>query len=387
MTLKINNATMRWLWLDSNGLLEQPDSPVDVVAIIQKLGFVQLDTIQNVSRAHHHILWSRHRDYRESMLDEILKERKHIFEHFTHDASVLPMDIYPMWQKRIKRMKTKIHNASWHNPERVKEWKDTLLERIREEGPLSTKDFTSAINGEKKVWSRPPHKQVLDYLWYTGHLSTSHREKFLKYYDVTDRVIPPAFLEQNVPESEQINSLCRAALERLTVGSLKEIRAFWDAVDPAEVKNWASEIEDTLLPVTWETANGDWMNSYALKGLEDKLDALQDVPAKMKILNPFDPLVRDRDRLNALFGFEYKLEVFVPEAKRKWGYYVYPLLEGDRFVGRIEAKADRKGGCLNILNFWPEEGVRWGKNRQKKLDAELKRFARLAEMKTVAWRA
>lgn len=377
---------MRRLWLDSNGLLKQPDGPIDVVAIIQRLGFVQLDTIQNVSRAHHHILWSRHRDYREPMLDEILKERKHIFEHFTHDASVLPMDIYPMWQKRIKRMKTKIHKASWHNPERVEEWKYTLLDRIREEGPLSTKDFTSAINGEKKVWSRPPHKQVLDYLWYTGHLSTSHREKFLKYYDVTDRVIPPAFLKKEISESEQIDWLCRAALERLTVGSLKEVRAFWDAIDPAEAKSWASQSEDTVLSVSWETANGDWVNSYALKDLEGKLDALQDVPAKMKILNPFDPLVRDRDRLKALFGFEYKLEVFVPEAKRKWGYYVYPLLEGDRFVGRIEAKADRKSSCLNILNFWPEEGVRWGKNRQKKLDAELNRFARLAELKTVAWR-
>lgn len=376
---------MRRLWLDSNGLLAQSDGPIDVVAIIQRLGFVQLDTIQNVSRAHHHILWSRHSDYREPMLDEILKERQHIFEHFTHDASVLPMDIYPMWQKRIRRMKAKIDKASWHNPERVEEWRDILLDRIREEGPLSTKDFTSVRSEEKKVWSRPPHKQVLDYLWYTGSLSTSHREKFVKYYDVTDRVIPPAFLEQNMPETEQIDGLCRAALERLTVGNLKEIRAFWDAVDPAEAKSWVSQSEDILLPVSWETANGDWMNSYALKGLEDRLDALQDVPANMKILNPFDPLVRDRDRLKALFGFEYKLEVFVPEAKRKWGYYVYPLLEGDQFVGRIEAKADRKSGCLNVLNFWPEEKVRWSKNRQKKLEAELKRFARLTELKKVVW--
>jgi len=385
VTIKIDNATMRRLWLASNGLLAQPVGPIDVVAIIQRLGFVQLDTIQNVSRAHHHILWSRHNDYREPMLDEILKERQHIFEHFTHDASVLPMDIYPMWQKRIRRMKAKIDKASWHNPERVEEWRDILLDRIREEGPLSTKDFTSVKNGEKKVWSRPPHKQVLDYLWYTGPLSTSHREKFVKYYDVTDRVIPSFFLEQNMPEREQIDGLCRAALERLTVGNLKEIRAFWDAVDPAEAKNWVSQSENILLPVSWETANGDWMNSYALKSLEGKLAVLQDVPAKMKILNPFDPLVRDRDRLKALFGFEYKLEVFVPEAKRKWGYYVYPLLEGDRFVGRIEAKADRKSGSLNILNFWSEEKVHWGKNRQKKLDAELKRFARLAELKSVVW--
>ena len=376
---------MRRLWLESNGLLAQPDGPVDVVAIIKKLGFVQLDTIQNVSRAHHHILWSRHRDYREPMLDAILKEREHIFEHFTHDASVLPMDIYPMWQKRIKRLKTKIHNASWHNPERVEEWRDILLDRIREEGPLSTKDFNSTINGEKKVWARPPHKQVLDYLWYTGHLSTSHREKFLKFYDVTDRVIPRSYREQDVPEWDQIDWLCRAALDRLTVGSLKEIRAFWDAVDPTEVKNWAEEKKDALLPVTWESASGEWISSYALNDIENRLKALPDVPAKLKILNPFDPLVRDRDRLRALFGFDYRLEVFVPEAKRLWGYYVYPLLEGDRFVGRIETKADRKRGCLNVLNFWPEKGVRWGKIRQKKLNTELKRFARLAGLKTVVW--
>tara|TARA_R110002073_G_scaffold232347_1_gene393436 strand:+ start:4338 stop:4628 length:291 start_codon:yes stop_codon:yes gene_type:complete len=95
--------------------------------------------------------------------------------------------------------------------------------------------------------------------------------------------------------------------------------------------------------------------------------------------------VRDRERLKSLFGFDYKLEIFVPEAKRIWGYYVYPLLEGDRFAGRIEAKADRKSGCLNVLNFWLEEGVSWGAGRQQKLDAELKRFARLAELERVVW--
>ncbi|WP_417625265.1 winged helix-turn-helix domain-containing protein [Paremcibacter congregatus] len=387
MTLRIDNATMRRLSLETNGLLAQPSGEIDVVSIIRKLGFVQLDTIQNVSRAHHHILWSRHGDYREPMLDELLSAREHIFEHYTHDASVLPMDIYPMWQKRIRRLKDKIDNASWHKPEQVSEWQDSLIERIKAEGPLSTKDFDSRIKGEKKVWSRPPHKQVLDYLWYTGLLATSHREKFHKYYDMAERVIPQTYRDLDVPEQDQIDWFCRAALKRLAVGSLKEIRTFWEAVDAKEVKAWAADQKEALLPVTWETASGAWVTSYALKDIEDRLAALPAIPKGMKILNPFDPLVRDRERLSALFGFDYKLEVFVPEAKRIWGYYVYPLLEGDRFVGRIEAKADRKSGCLTVLNFWREEGVRWGKARQQKLDAELKRFARLAELETVVWQA
>lgn len=152
------------------------------------------------------------------------------------------------------------------------------MDRIREEGPLSTKDFGSIIKGKKKVWSRPPHKQVLDYLWYTGHLATSHREKFHKYYDVTDRVIPEQFLQAEVSEEEQIDWLCRAALERLAVGSQKEIRAFWEAVDAKEIKAWIAANKDDVVPVKWETASGAWATSYAFRDIEDRLEKMPSVP-------------------------------------------------------------------------------------------------------------
>ena len=101
-------------------------------------------------------------------------------------------------------------------------------------------------------------------------------------------------------------------------------------------------------------------------------------------MNPFDPAIRDRTRLFQLFGFDYKIEIFVPAAKRKWGYYVYPLLEGDRFVGRVELKADRKKAILNVINFWPEKGVKWSSPRYKRLETELSRFARLANLTEVS---
>jgi uncharacterized protein YcaQ len=385
LALTLDNRTMRRLWLGTNDLLSSSSGPLDIVAIIKKLGFVQLDTIQIVSRAHHHILWSRHQKYREPMLDELLSAREHLFEHYTHDASVLPMDMYPMWARRFKRLKTKLDGASYHKPDQIRDWKDVLIERITEEGPLSTKDFDSKIKGEKKGWSRPPHKQVLDYLWYSGILATSHREKFHKFYDLVERVIPEQFRDAEISEAEQVDWLCRAALARLAVASTKEIKEFWGASDVKEVKSWIEANQGAVIPVKWEADSGKWITSYALEGIEDRLEKLSSTSTRMKIINPFDPAVRDRVRLKLMFGFDYKLEVFVPASKRQWGYYVYPLLEGDRFVGRIEAKADRTARCLNVLNFWPEGDTKWGVGRKKKLEVELDRFARLANLDVVKW--
>ena len=224
---------------------------------------------------------------------------------------------------------------------------------------------------------------MLEYLWYSGALATSHREKFHKFYDLAERVIPAQHRDADLSEAEQIDWLCRAALERLAVANAKEIKEFWDAKDIPEVKTWIDANAKTLTPVEWETSAGEWRNSHALSDIEDRIENLPSASSRMKIINPFDPAVRDRTRLQAIFGFDYKLEVFVPAAKRKWGYYVYLLLEGDKFVGRIEAKADRKTKRLNVLNFWPEDGVKWGVGHQQKLEAELGRFARLAELESV----
>lgn len=375
---------MRRLWLHTNGLFSNTKKPLDVVAIIKKLGFVQLDTIQNVSRAHHHILWSRHAEYREYMLDELLSAREHIFEHFTHDASVLPMEVYPLWSRRFNRLKAQLKKASYHRPDRINEWKDHLIKRIREEGPLSTKDFNSKRSEQKKVWSSPPHKQVLDYLWYTGALATSHREKFTKFYDLADRVIPEHIRTESLTNEEQINKLCLSALSKLAVATPKEIKEFWDAVDIKEVKTWLEANERSLVLVQWETNAGKWINSYALDDIEERIQNLPDAKTQLKIINPFDPAVRNRTRLSAMFGFDYKLEVFVPEAKRQWGYYVYPILEGDKFIGRIEVKADRKAKKLNVINLWQEPNNKWKTPRTKRLKVELQNFSRLAGLETVS---
>ena len=235
------------------------------------------------------------------------------------------------------------------------------------------------------MWRRPPHKLALDYLWYAGELSTSHRENFKKYYDLTDRVIPEIFRETYHAENDQVDWLCRAALQKLAFGTEGDIQRFWAATELAEVKNWVAQSTHELVDIKIELADRTWMSFLAPADIEYQLSESQPPTSRLRILNPFDPAVRDRTRLLRLFGFDYKIEIFVPAAKRRWGYYVYPLLESDRFVGRIEARADRKAGTLIVNQLWAEAGVKWTASRADKLDAEINRLARFVGVEDVIW--
>ena len=178
-----------------------------------------------------------------------------------------------------------------------------------------------------------------------------------------------------------------------------EIQRFWEAVGAAEVKTWIGQAgfgqaigragiggaEPSVVLVQVEAADGSWSNAFAAADIGARLAETGTPTSRLRILNPFDPLIRDRARLKRLFGFDCRVEMLVPAAKRVWGYYVYPLLEGDRFVGRIEVNGDRAEGALNVLAFWPEPEVKWSPSRWDKLDAELARFARLAEVQDVIW--
>lgn len=385
MSLKIKNSDVRKLWLDSQGLISSPTGPLDILQIIKNLGFVQLDTIQNVSRAHHHIIWSRNQNYREPMLEELLKANQHIFEHFTHDASLIPMDFYPMWTRQFKRKKEKMDRSKYYRVMSNEKERAAILKRISEEGPLSTRAFDTKVIGEKKMWSRPPHKIALDYMWYCGELSTSHRENFKKFYNLTHRVIPDDIRNKKMQDEEQINWLCNSALERLSFGSIKDIQKFWDATEPDETKEWLEKHKSNIKKIEWQTANGAFINGYATPGIEQRLSNLQQPTSQIRVINPFDPAIRDRHRLNQIFGFDYKIEIFVPKHKRQWGYYVYPLLERDRFIGRIELKANRQENALNVINFWPEPTETWSSKRYKKLNAELSRLAQFVGLKTINW--
>ncbi|MDC0737643.1 crosslink repair DNA glycosylase YcaQ family protein [Cognatishimia sp. SS12] len=378
----ISNKQARRLWLSTNLLLQAPTGPLDVYGIIHSLGFVQLDTIQVVARAHHHILWSRNQAYREHMLNPLLADERRVFEHFTHDASVIPMEFLPMWQRQFQRFRAKFANNGWFKNMSGPKERAAIKARIAAEGALSTHAFDSATERPKEMWARPAHKKALDYMWYVGELATCHRRDFVKFYNLPENVFPDHRGTSPLTDAAQLDWLCRAALMRLGFGTQGEVQRFWDAASAKEIKGWLG----TALPreVMIEGADGSLTRSFAADDIEARLDALTPPSTRLRILNPFDPAVRDRARLERLFGFEYRNEMFVPAAKRKWGYYVYPILEGDRFVGRIELKAERKSSTLTVVNFWSEPGVRWSTARQSKLDSELRRLARFVGCQTLA---
>jgi uncharacterized protein YcaQ len=385
VTLRISNRDARRLWLNAHLLSATPTGPLDLEKTIKQLGFVQLDTIRVVSRAHHHILWTRNQNYREPMLNKHMADHRLVFEHFTHDASVLPMEFYPMWQRRFRHLEQKVRKWEWHRGMLGPDGRNSIKDRIRDEGPLCTKAFDTKVIGKKEMWKRPPHKLALDYMWYAGELSTSHRENFTKFYDLTERVIPEEHL-RNVPSDEaQIDWLCEAALDRMSFATIGDIQRFWDAVETSEVRRWTQAKSSQFVQVEIKSADGAWTQALAPGDIESRLSNAPAPTKRLRILNPFDPAIRDRKRLHRLFGFEYTVEMFVPAAKRKWGYYVYPILEGDRFVGRIEVKADRKAGTLNVVNLWHEPKVKWTSSRTDKLNAELDRMARFIGIRAVVW--
>lgn len=382
MSFEISNKDARRLWLASQALAETPTGPLDLAAMIDRLGFVQLDTIQTVARAHDHILWSRNQNYRPKHLATLYKRRE-VFEHFTHDASVLPMALLPMWRRQFRRMQERIDRRGWCNGMPGPEGRAAIVARIAADGPLCSADFEADAPRAKEMWARPAHKQALDYMWYGGALATCHRRGFTKVYDLGERVFPAQLWDAKVPEQEQVAALCAGALDRMGFGTLGEIRKFWDSAEVAEVKAWATSAE--LVPLRVQQADGGWYDALGPADIAHRIAGLAPPTSRLRILNPFDPLIRDRARLERLFGFDYRNEMFVPKDKRRWGYYVFPLLEGARFVGRLEAKAHRDRDQLDVMNLWPEPRVAWTRARQGKLEAELARLARFVGVSQVTF--
>lgn len=346
------------------------------MAIIRALGFLQIDTIRNVVRAQDHILWSRAQSYREGAVWAHLANRD-LFEHFTHDASLIPRDILPLWGRRFRDLGARAAKAAWYQSGLGQAEISSIRERIERDGALSTHAFDTKATS-KEMWARPPHKKALDQMWYAGELATCHRKNFVKFYDLGARVLG----EVDAVKGAEAQ-LHRRALQHLCFATHGEIARFWDLAKPGEVKPWCDTAQ--AVPVEIELADGSWRPSLAAPNIRERMKNLPSLSTRLRIINPFDPAFRDRARTERLFGFSYRNEMFVPRAQRTYGYYVYPLLEGDHFVGRLEARADAGKTRLEVLGFWPEAGTRWGSGRLARLEAELGRFARLGGLAAVTW--
>jgi uncharacterized protein YcaQ len=376
------NRPARHLFLDRHALSERPSGPARGAALaglIDRLGFVQVDSINTVARAHDMILWSRRQTYRPEALKHLLERDRALFEHWTHDAAILPVALFPHWRHRFDRDAERLR-ANWQRWFRggYAAQFDTILRRIEAEGPVTSSDVGEGeARGKGGWWDWHPSKTALEWLWRTGVLSVRGRAGFQKVYDLTERVIPEAHRGPTPDEGAHLDWACGAALDRLGFATSGEIAAFWAAVSPEAAKGWAAGAlaRGEVIEVDVEGADGSLRRSFARP---DVLDPVAEPAGMIRILSPFDPALRDRKRAERLFGFHYRIEVFVPEAQRKYGYYVFPVLEGDRLIGRLDAKAHRDEGVLRWRAFWPEAGVRMGLARTAALERAVERLAGFA---------
>jgi len=386
--VKLSNTQARRLAIHCTGLSRTPTGPcgsADLLKLIKELGYVQLDPLNIVARAHDHILWSRNNQYRPPMLNRLMAEDRLLFEHFSHDACVLPMDTLPYWRHQFSRMAQKMYPKRSCARSAVQKEHAELLKRILNEGPLRSNDFKSVTKKKPAAWTKPLHKQGLDYLWLNGELAVTKRVNFSKYYDLSERVYPQALAEAVINDAERIDWLTSNAFKRLGFGTKGDVMRFWESCSLDETKQWCETHANQLINVTVESADGEHFSCQAHQSLKAVLKGLPKPTTRLRIINPFDPLVRDRKRVKHLFGFDYRIEIYTPAEKRTYGYYVYPMLECDSFVGRIEVRHERKANEIIVDNLWTESGVKFGRGRMVRLESELERLRRFCGADSVRW--
>ncbi len=390
MAILIPNEQARKIFIERQQLAQPPGRALGKTGLLQlidDLGFVQVDSIATIERAHHMILFSRSQSYRPQHLTALLEKDRELFEHWTHDASIIPSRFFRYWKHRFRRREPVIAERwkKWHGEDFDAAFADTFR-HISESGAIMSRDMKAEDHKSGGWWNWHPNKTALEYYWHTGKLAIVGRQNFQKIYDLTERVIPAPHFEPEVTEEEFIDWACRSAFERLGFATSGEIAAFWDIITPEEAKAWVMRHRGELVELAIQPADGSRPRpSFALEGFPERLGDIPDPPGRVRVLSPFDPLLRNRDRAERLFNFFYRIEIFVPEPKRQYGYYVFPLMEGDRMIGRIDMKADRKAGTLDVKRLWLEKGVRPSAGRLERLDAELNRLAKFAGVEAVVY--
>jgi uncharacterized protein len=367
---QVTAAAARRLLLGAQGLLDDPRRKASLSALrrlLERLGFVQLDSINVVARAQHLTLRTRLLGYDPAQLETLLESERFLFEHWTHDASAVPTALYPHWRHRFPRAEARILANKWWlgqlGPDRVATLA-AVRAHVLEAGEVRAEDFdTEKIpRGTSAWWSWKREKAALEYLWHTGELAVTRRVHFQKVYALADHVLPDARVLPAPSPLEHLDWACAGALERLGVATPRELSAYWAAVPLADARRWTvvAAKAKRIVPVEVLGASGEATIAWAWPDWKERASRLPDPPEGLHLLCPFDPILRDRARALRLFGFDYRFEAFVPPPKRKYGYYVLPILEGDGLIGRIDPKLHRDAGLLEV------KGVFWEKGFEKR---------------------
>ncbi len=324
--------------------------------VLARIGLVQLDSVNVLVRAHYLPLFSRLGPYAVDLLDRAAYagSRRMLFEYWGHEASLLPVTMYPLLRWRMERAKR--GEGPWrHVVEFGRERRafiTSVLEQIRARGPLGVSELQEGGRARGSWWGWSDGKAALEWLFWVGAITTAVRRNFERVYDLTARALPAGVLAAPTPsDSDAQRELVGIAARALGVATERDLRDYF-RLPTADAKARVAELVESgpLVPVRVE---GWKQDAY----LHPRARFPRRVAARA-LLSPFDSLVWDRQRTERLFDFRYRLEIYTPAHRRTHGYYVLPFLSDDRLVARVDLKADRARGTLRAIAVHPEPGVK-----------------------------
>ncbi len=349
---------VRLALLASQGLLQAPERPAckaDVLAVIHRMGALQIDTIHVVARSPYLVLYSRLGAYDPAWLDELLAEGA-LFEYWSHAACFLPIEDYPLYVHRMQANSHSYYEHGWDTQHAAAI--ERVLERIRANGPVRSADFERADGQKGGWWNWKEEKRVLEYLHTSGQVMIVRREKFQRVYDLRERVLPGWDGSQALTPEAAHNALTLRSVRILAAAPARWVADYFRLPKKGMPERLAKLAEAGLL---LRAKVEGWNEPVYLH--PDSLPLLQAAqagelrPTHTALLSPFDPLTWDRDRARALFGFDYSIECYLPEAKRIYGYFTLPILHHGRLIGRLDPKAHRKEGIFEIRALHLEPNV------------------------------
>ncbi len=320
-------------------------------AVVRRLGLIQLDFVNVVAPAHYHVAYSRVGPYRRELLDELVYRRRYCIEHWAHEASIVPVETYPLLGYRRARHRVWPYGFETYLGNNAP-YVEQVLEFVREHGAVTAADLPDPPDGGRRLdfsWYGTVPRAVLEAHFGFGRLAIADRQAgFARAYDLPERVIPAEFLHAAVEEQEARRMLVEQAARAHGVATVGDLADYF-RMSAADARKAVAELvsQGVVEPVEVE----GWRKVAYRHVAAPKAKAVE---AEV-LLSPFDPLIWTRKRTLRLFDFDYRFEIFVPAAKRRWGAFVLPFLLGDRLVARVDCKAERESGALAVRNVWVEK--------------------------------
>jgi uncharacterized protein YcaQ len=356
--LEISLETAHALTLRAQGLLHPPSAPAgkaDVLAVIERNGVWQIDTINVVARSPYLALWSRLGEYNADWLNELLAEGR-LFEYWAHAACFIPIEQYPYHRRMMLERQRHHRYAEWYQEHQADT--DAVLRYVQTNGAVRSADFERKDGKKGTWWDWKIEKDALEHWLAVGEMMVARREKFQRVYDLRERLLP-GWSDANVPTLEEcVHYFTLKSVQALGISQPEWVADFYrlpkasvakaiqkllaeGALSQVKVESWA---EPALIPA--ETV-GVLTNESA--GL---------TPTFTTLLSPFDTLIWDRKRARQMFNYDFSIECYLPAPKRKYGYYLLSVLHRGRLVARLDAKAHRQEGIFEVKSFYWEDGIK-----------------------------